>query len=197
MQWQIAGWKQLIPAASIFRGQGRYPIDAYSEFMPPPRLGWKPYAPEPPDPQLFDADDPWGWHVTEFEEHNELRPGLDQVARQVVGKIWHLLHGDHAHGPPKRILDRQSRLADGTWRSAAGKLDHERCVVLLPLALSRTQDDKGRVRWTLFGGSEQGPGKAFWKSFQSAPDTPDRRIRGRTFCAICCARSTANSRDGG
>ena len=28
---------------------------------------------------------------------------------------------------------------------------------LLPLALSRTQDDKGRIRWTLFGGSEQGP----------------------------------------
>ena len=29
--------------------------------------------------------------------------------------------------------------------------------MLVPLALSRTQDDKGRVRWTLFGGSEQGP----------------------------------------
>jgi hypothetical protein len=39
----------------------------------------------------------------------------------------------------------------------------------LPLALSRTQDDKGRVRWTLFGNSEQGPGKAFWKSFFTAP----------------------------
>src|SRR5262249_5927977 len=45
----------------------------------------------------------------------------------------------------------------------------ERCVLLLPLALSRTQDDKGRVRWTLFGNSEQGPGKAFWKSFFTAP----------------------------
>ncbi len=42
---------------------------------------------------------------------------------------------------------------------------HERYVVLMPLALARTQDDKGRVRWTLFGCSEQGPGKAFWKSF--------------------------------
>src|SRR5712692_7870905 len=39
----------------------------------------------------------------------------------------------------------------------------------MPLALSRTQDDKGRLRWTLFGGSEQGPARAFWRSFFTAP----------------------------
>src|SRR5262249_11283437 len=50
-----------------------------------------------------------------------------------------------------------------------GKLPHERYVVLMPLAFSRTQDDKGRLRWTLFGGSEQGPGRAFWKGFFTAP----------------------------
>src|SRR5262249_45003316 len=43
-------------------------------------------------------------------------------------------------------------------------------VVLLPLALARTQDDKGRIRWTLFGGSEQGPARAFWRGFFTAPD---------------------------
>src|SRR5882757_8744156 len=73
------GWKQLIPGANLFRGQGLCPVEAYSEFMPPPRFGWKPYASESPDPQLFDAEDPWGWHVTEYEEHNELQPGLAQV----------------------------------------------------------------------------------------------------------------------
>ncbi|MBI1800554.1 MAG: hypothetical protein HYR71_02855, partial [Chloroflexi bacterium] len=52
----------------------------------------------------------------------------------------------------------------------AGHLPHERTVVLLPLALARTQDDMGRVRWTLFGGSEQGPERAFWKSSFTAPD---------------------------
>src|SRR5262249_16973633 len=31
------------------------------------------------------------------------------------------------------------------------------------------QDDKGRLRWTLFGGSEQGPGRAFWRGFFTAP----------------------------
>ena len=51
----------------------------------------------------------------------------------------------------------------------AGKLFHERYVVFLPLALSKTQDDKGRIRWTFFGGSEQGPERAFWKSFYLSP----------------------------
>ncbi len=50
-----------------------------------------------------------------------------------------------------------------------GLLAHERYVTLLPLALSKTLDDKGRVRWTVFGASEQGPARAFWRSFFTAP----------------------------
>src|SRR6202030_2928413 len=56
---------------------------------------------------------------------------------------------------PKKLLDNPYwplRLAE-----KAGSLPHERYVVIAPLALSRTQDDKGRVRWTLFGASEHGP----------------------------------------
>jgi len=34
---------------------------------------------------------------------------------------------------------------------------------MLGLALSRTQDDKGRVRWTLLGGSDEGPERSFWR----------------------------------
>jgi hypothetical protein len=63
----------------------------------------------------------------------------------------------------------------------AGSLAHDHGVVLLPLALSRTQDDKGRVRWTLFGTSEQGPGKAFWKSFHTAPHAPAPDDQGPNF----------------
>src|SRR5262245_37858900 len=51
------GWHQLIPDAPLFRGPGRFPLDAYSEFLPPPLLGWKPYGDEPPDSQLFDPED--------------------------------------------------------------------------------------------------------------------------------------------
>ena len=48
-------------------------------------------------------------------------------------------------------------------------LAHERYVFLSPVALSKTQDDKGRVRWTLFGGSDAGPAQGFWRSFFSSP----------------------------
>jgi hypothetical protein len=167
-----AGWKDLLPPASYCRGPGRYPIDAYSEFMPPPRLGWKPYGGEPPDPQLLDPDNPRGWHVPEYEEANELQPGLQQVADQLVGRLRHLLTPDGHRAFSKHLLE-----GNVYWpkevNEQAGALPHDRCVILLPLALSRTLDDKGRVRWTLFGCSEQGPARAFWKSQFGEPGTKD------------------------
>jgi hypothetical protein len=164
------GWKQLHPPAALYRGRGRFPLDAYSEFMPPPRLGWKPYGGEPPEPQVFDPDDPHGWYVPEYQEDLELRPGLEHIAERIVGRVWHLCHGDPAHGISHRFLQNNTCLPD-ELAQRVGTLEHDRCVVLLPLALSRTQDDKGRVRWTLFGNSDQGSGKAFWKSF--APGAGD------------------------
>src|SRR5207247_4007796 len=90
--------------------------------------------------------------------------GLELLGRQILRALIHLGHGDTAHG-----ISRGKLTDNPFWpenlAAAAGHLKHERYIVLLPLALSRTQDDKGRVRWTLFGGSEQGPAKAFWKSF--------------------------------
>ncbi len=152
-----------------FTGQDAYPITAYSEFMPPPLLGLKPYRHAAPEPSPFADDDPYGWHVTEYEEALELRPGLEQVGRQLVEALVRLAHGRPGHGiAPKKLMDNPYwplRLAE-----KAGALPHERFVFLGPLALSRTQDDKGRVRWTLFGASEQGPERAFWKSFSLRPD---------------------------
>ena len=75
-------------------------------------------------------------------------------------------------GDPKPGLPKSDLLDNPFWPaelSAGPKLPHERCLTLLPLALSRTLDDKGRVRWTLFGNSEQGPSRAFWRSFSTAP----------------------------
>jgi hypothetical protein len=163
-----SGWKRLLAGAPWFRGKGAYPIAAYSEFMPPPRLGRKPYDGYI-DPTLYSPDDPFGWHISEYEEAFELRPGLETIAKQVLGKLAHLGAGDPAHGISRRKL-----VDNPYWPSDlanhAGKLPHERYVLLMPLALSRTQDDKGRVRWTLFGSSEQGPARGFWRSFFTAPD---------------------------
>src|SRR6266550_1231501 len=162
----MPGWKQLLAGWPWFRGEGSYPVAAYSEFMPPPRLGRKAYTAD--DLLLHDERDPLGWHVTEYEEAFELRPGLDRIAHQIVGALVHLGNGRPAHGIAK------PKLTDNPYwppelAEQAGKLNHERYIVLMPLALSRTQDDKGRVRWTLFGGSEQGPARGFWKGFFTAP----------------------------
>ncbi len=175
-----SGWNQMLPAAHCFRGAGRYPIEAYSEFMPPPRFGWNPYAPEAPDPQLFSDEDPWGWYVSEFEEANQIQPGLQQIARQVVGRIWHLLRGHSTHAISKRLLENNVYWSE-ELAQRAGSLNHDQGVVLLPLALSRSQDDKGRVLWTLFGVSEQGPSKAFWKSFHTAPHVQAPADQGPNF----------------
>jgi hypothetical protein len=137
--------------------------------MPPPRVGRKPYGKD--DHQLFQPGDPLGWHVTEYEEVMELRPGMQRLAGQLISAMQHLAAGRPAHG-----IARAKLAGNPYWPpelvQAAGRLTHERYVILAPLALSRTQDDKGRVRWTLFGGSEQGPARGFWKGFFTAPGGP-------------------------
>jgi hypothetical protein len=114
-------------------------------------------------------DDPWGWPITEYEEAFTLQPGLEKIACQVLHALVHLGKGENAHG-----ISRAKLAGNPYWPEVllqhSGKLAHERYVTLMPLALSRTQDDKGRVLWTLFGGSEQGPSRAFWKSFYTRPD---------------------------
>jgi hypothetical protein len=163
----IQGWKRMLAGTLRAPGEGTFPIAAYSEFMPAPRLIRKPYGCT--DAAGFSESDAWGWPITEYEETAMLRPGLLHIAREVIHVLVHLARGDPAHGISKSKL-----LANPYWppnlADQAGKVEHERFVTLLPLSLSKTQDDKGRVRWTLFGSSEQGPARAFWKSFYRAPD---------------------------
>src|SRR5262249_31792373 len=90
------GWKQLLAGYPWFSGDGSYPIAAYSEYMPPPRLGRKPCGQL--DTLLFDENDPWGWHITEYEEIFELRPGMERLAHQFVKTLIHLAQGEPAHG---------------------------------------------------------------------------------------------------
>ena len=163
------GWEKLVKGYPWFSGKGTYPIAAYSEFMPSPRLGRSLY--EGLYDSIFTEDDFFGWYVSEVEEEHELQPGLSRLAYQIVEEIIKLGQGKPAY----RISGSHGRnLEDNPYwptelASRAGKLFHEHYVVFLPLVLSRTQDDKGRVRWTFFGGSEQGPERAFWKSFYSNP----------------------------
>src|SRR5260370_25066842 len=151
------GWQKLLEGYPCYQGAGSYPLAAYSEFMPPAHLGCKPYGAR--DPYLFTGDDPWGWHITEYEEAQELAPGLRNIGRQIVHSLVHLGEGRPAHGISRNKLTDNPYWPD-ELAEHAGNLRHERYLGLLPLALSRTQDDKGRVRWPLFAGPRQGPARA-------------------------------------
>ncbi|HWB14187.1 MAG TPA: M28 family peptidase [Pirellulales bacterium] len=160
------GWKKLVAGHPWFTGEGHYPIPAYSEFMPPPRLGQKAYG-RRVDRQLFDEADPWGWQITEYEQAWQLAPGLQHLGEHLLKAMRHLGRRESAHG-----IARNKLVGNPYWPALldeSGAPEQERYVVLMPLALSRTQDDKGRIRWTLFGGSEQGPARAFWRGFFVAP----------------------------
>lgn len=156
------GWKPLLAGWPWFQGPGRYPIAAYSEFVPPPRLARKPYGQPEPGPR--DPADLDGWQVTEYEEGLQLQPGFRQLAHVIVGALAHLARGEHVRGLAQGRLEGNPYWPPELAEHAAS-LVHERYIILFPLALSRTQDDKGRVRWTLFGGSEHGPARAFWRGF--------------------------------
>src|SRR5262249_24002087 len=173
-----SAWNQLLHGAPWFHGEGQYPIAAYSEFIPAPRLAVKPYS---KTGQLeWEKSNPWGWPITEFEEAFEFRPGQEHLAQQIVRSLARWGSGHPAHGIAR------GKLVDNPYwppelAEHAGKLSHERYIVLLPLVFSRTQDDKGRLRWTLFGGSERGPGKAFWKGFFTAPRREASEDQGPGF----------------
>jgi hypothetical protein len=134
--------------------------------MQPVRFGRKPYGTW--DELPFAEDDPWGWPISEYDENLMLHPGLCDLARHVLAKLVPLARADESHDIS------EYKLCDNPYwppelAAAAGTLDHERFVLLLPLALSITQDDKAHQRWTLFGNSEQSPAHAFWKGFYTAP----------------------------
>jgi hypothetical protein len=177
------GWHALLDGFPWFTAAGDYPLPAYSEFTPPPRLGRTAYG--EPDPAAFTPNDPYGWYVSELEQEYELTPGLDSLAQQILAAMHRL-----GEGQPEHIIagHEDKNLRDNPYwppelSERAGKLLHERYVLLLPLALSRTQDDMGRVRWTFFGASEQGPERAFWQSFYSAPDQEQPERDSLTFIA--------------
>jgi hypothetical protein len=169
MEHEAKGWQKMLNGYPWFNCDGCFPIPAYSEFMPSPLLGRKPLGET--DRELFDEKDPFGWHITEMEEEFELRPGLIHAGEQIMHSLMKLGNGlkeNRIHGHGGENL-KNNPYWPAELSSQAGSLPHERFVTLLPLMLSRTQDDKGRIPWTLFGNSIDNPEKTFWKSFYNSP----------------------------
>ena len=166
----VLGWQLLLEGYPWFSRKRGFPLPAYSEYMPPPRLGRRPYGAS--DPEIFPLEDPYGWNISEAEEEWELRPGLSQFAEHILSALIKLGRGEPAYaiGGHGGCNLKENPYWPRELAEHAGRIPQERFVVLLPLALSRTQDDLGRIRWTLFGGSEQGPERAFWKSYAFGRD---------------------------
>jgi hypothetical protein len=163
------GWKKFLTGYPWFSCRGCYPITAYSEYMPSPRLGYKPYG--KPDSRILQMNDLFGWKISEMEEEYELKPGIKHIGQQIMNSIVKL-----GKGLPQHFISGhggENLVNNPYWPAElathAGSLQNERYVTLLPLMLSRTQDDKGRVIWTFFGNSTTEPEQAFWKNFFTAP----------------------------
>jgi hypothetical protein len=190
------GWQTLVQDFPWFVGAGRFPLPAYSEFMPAPRLGVSPYGEV--DPALFAGDDPFGWRVQEVDEVHQLRPGMQNVANQVMAHLIRFLKDPssiYVAGPGGRNLKGNPYWSE-ELASRASELTRRRHLLLLSLALSKTQNDRGRRPWTLFGASEQGPERAFWNSFYMAPgdELPVRRSRA-IICEMLADAFDVQARD--
>ena len=134
-------------------GAGRFPLRAYSELMPPPYVGLKPYSHHDTTDRISDGTT---FDLDEYEHAQLIEPGLDRIADELLQRLGRLLRGE-PHGLSRTLLDGNpawpAELADA---ARDGRLAHDPLVLICPLALSRTQDDKGNDRWTLFGTSHDG-----------------------------------------
>lgn len=166
-----SGWEKLLEGFPWFNCEGCFPLPAYSEFKPSPMVGRKPLGEV--YNVMFRNDDPYGWNLTEIEEEYELRPGMIHTGNQIMEHIINL-----GKGLPEHHISGHNgaNLKDNPYwppdlASKAGTLAHERFVTFLPMMLSRTQDDKGRVIWTFFRKRSVDPETAFWKNFYRDPDS--------------------------
>ncbi len=162
-------WQALAAEArDAFRGAGRFPLRAYSEFMPAPFVGVKPYQLEVADGVATAGASRNALEIDEYEQAHDLEPGFDRIADHVVHELGRLMRGE-PHALSKTLLDGNpawpAELADA---ARAGTLADDPIAIAMALALSRSQDDKGNARWTLFGTSHDGAAPAFWHGLDRA-----------------------------
>jgi Predicted aminopeptidases len=169
-------WSQIeSEAAGAFLGQGRFPVPAYSEFMPPPFLGIKPFTARDPGnaPATTIVCDERGLAIDEYEQEHELRPGLAKIADHLVAELHKLASGS-THEFSRTLLEGNLAWPESLAAAARdGRYPQRPFFVMQTLALSRTQDDKGNVRWTLFGASHEPASVVFWRGFA---DTDEERF---------------------
>src|SRR5437764_15370734 len=100
----MSAWKRLLADKDWGRGRGHFPLSAYSEMLPPPWLGPKPYGGQVANLPPPRADD-FGWNVSEYQQVPELRPALGPVAGIVLAEMMRLGRGQATHYLGRHKLD--------------------------------------------------------------------------------------------
>ena len=85
-------WKKFLTGYQLFSCIGCYSVTAFSVFLTPTRLGYKPYG--KPDNRILEEDDPFGWKISEMEEEYELKPGIEYYS--IYEKFRNLGGNNHA-----------------------------------------------------------------------------------------------------
>ncbi len=171
---QKNAWERLeAEARHAFVGLGRFPLLAYSERTPPPYVGIKPYR-----RGRRPAHEPGAFEITEYEQAHELGPGLARIAARLVAELGRLSRGEPHELSRTLLAENPAWPAPLAEAAARGAFARAPFALLLSLALSRTQDDKGNVRWTLFGASHEGAGSPFWSSFGAEEEARWLRVVG-------------------
>src|SRR5262249_7211206 len=105
-------------ARAAFRGKGRFPLRAYSEFMPAPFVGWKPCA----RGTGREVARLGACEIDEYEWAQEVAPGLDRIAGHVLHELGKLMRGE-PHTLSRSLLAKNPAWPDELAAAAhAGKL---------------------------------------------------------------------------
>jgi hypothetical protein len=137
--WVSAGTWSEVWGPDAGRPPARYPIRAYSEFLPAPKGGARPYEfrldsrstveKSVERRRHYRRDRPSEFQVPLFDEIRVLRPGLTHLTRDWLKSL-------KTTGP---------------------------VAALFSVSLTETQDWKGMTPWTVLGGAEGNPEEEFWR----------------------------------
>src|SRR5258708_40163765 len=92
-------------ARDAFVGAGKFPLRAYSELMPAPSVGIKPYAPQRARTACtFGVSDPRALDIDEYEQAHDLEPGVERITRHLLEQLGKLARGK-PHALSRTLLD--------------------------------------------------------------------------------------------
>ena len=128
------GWDRLLGELPDYRGRDHFSIAAYSEFMPPPRIGWRPYGADSLAPR--NPEDPCAWRIGEREETFELQPGLQHIAHEV-------LHALRIHAASfASVCPDPAAAFDSWWSGASPATGRATSLVILDPGEPRRRDPR-------------------------------------------------------